>query len=89
MEVLSLGVCGANTHLYAQTAGLPLLVNSTLSAGATEHIGAHFALALHLLEERKHADGTVGTPPGFYRFHTHGGAVPLLTGPFESAVSVD
>lgn len=62
MEVLSLGLCRANTHLYAQTAGLPLLVNSTLSAGATEHIGAHFALALHLLEERKHADGTVETP---------------------------
>ncbi len=63
-------LCGSNvtwslqshtpyTHLYAQTAGLPLLVNSTLSAGPTEHIGTHFALALQLLKESKHIVGTL------------------------------
>lgn len=43
-----------NTHLYAQTAGLPFLCDGALSAGPTEHIGAHFAFALLLLKEKKH-----------------------------------
>lgn len=56
-EELSLFLCRADTHLYAQTAGLALLVDSALSAGPTEHIGAHFALALQLLGGQKHAVG--------------------------------
>lgn len=42
----------AGPHLYAQAAGLALLVHSTLPAGPAEHVGAHFALAVHLLKER-------------------------------------
>lgn len=59
---MSLGLCKATqqcTHLYTQTAGLPFLCNSTLSASPTEHIGTHFALALQLLKEKKHIDGTL------------------------------
>lgn len=50
---------GAETHLYTQTAGLPLLVHGALSAGPTEHVGAHFALALLLLKERRRVVGTL------------------------------
>lgn len=59
------------THLDTQTAWVPLLIDGALSAGATEHVSAHFALALHFLEE--------ATKQLFFlRFYTHGGAVPLL-----------
>lgn len=50
---------GAETHLYTQTAGLPLLVHGALSAGPTEHVGAYFALALLLLKERRRVVGTL------------------------------
>lgn len=43
----------AGPHLYAQAAGLALLVDGALPAGPAEHVGAHFALAVHLLKERK------------------------------------
>lgn len=42
-----------NPHLYTETAGLPLFTDSTLSAGSTEHIGTHFALALQFLKNKK------------------------------------
>lgn len=43
----------AGSHLYAQAAGLALLVHGALPAGPAEHVGAHFALAVHLLKERR------------------------------------
>lgn len=67
-----------DTHLYTQTAGLPFLCNGTLSAGPTEHVGTHFALALQLLKEKKHNCCLFRNSVVFYRFHTQGGAVALL-----------
>ena len=55
-----------NTHLYAQTAGLPFLIDSTLSAGPAEHIGTHFALALQLLREKKTHWGCFRNTIGIY-----------------------
>lgn len=69
------------THLYTQTGGLPLLSDGTLAAGSTEHIGAHFTLALQLLKEKqthRHRH-CLRNATAVYWFHTWGGTVALIS----------
>lgn len=73
----------ATTHLYAQTAGLPLLVDGTLSAGSTEHIGAHFAFALQLLDDMK----TCGDALEIVAALAHGGVLLCVQEYHEEAMN--
>lgn len=77
----------AASHLYAQAAGLALLVDGALPPGPAEHVGAHFALAVGLLEERER-DISAGAFFFFFKQAncTHGGAVdPFIASVRSSA----